>query len=343
MFNNNIANSNGGGIHSVYGYLSFKENSSTAFNNNIANINGGGIFSSSHSYMSFKGNSCTVFNNNTASNGGALLSINHIFFQENSKTIFSNNIGEHDGGAVLTKDSISFEENCKATFSNNIASDDGGAIFTTRGHINFEGNSKAIVTDNTAGDRGGAIHCTDTSSHIFSFSVYLRLSTGIERYCNVTLSNYSTVTFNKSEARVGATIYSTGKIITKESSTIVIDDLPAKWCNNTCLPLLDVHSDIVTVDGNGIVWCSNREAFICLIKGCYCKNFEDLVDKGTFLNSIVNITSNVMILSSVVQLLGKGTITYNNLTVICVDGGRLILQLTSYGDYIKIEGITWIG
>ena len=65
MFNNNIANSNGGGIHSVYGYLSFKENSSTAFNNNIANINGGGIFSSSHSYMSFKGNSCTVFNNNT--------------------------------------------------------------------------------------------------------------------------------------------------------------------------------------------------------------------------------------------------------------------------------------
>ena len=343
VFSDNIADS-GGAIFS-YSNISFKENSSVMFTNNTASY-GGTIYSSSGSYLSFKGSSFTEFNNNTAFNGGALLSINHILFQENSKTIFNNNIAEHDGGAVLITNNISFEENCIATFSNNIASDDGGAIFTTWGHIKFEGNSKTFFTNNIAGDGGRAIHCIDTSSkHIFIIPKNL-LPSGynaqIQRYCNITLSNNSIATFNKSKARVGVTIYSTGKIITKENSTVIIDNFPAKWCNNACLPLLDVHSDIVTVDGNGIVWCSNREAFICLNKGCYCKNFEDLVDNGTFLNSIANITPNVMILSSVVELRSMSNtliIRYNNLIVMCVNGGRLIFLSGNF----RIEGITWIG
>ena len=345
VFSDNIADDSGGAIFS-YSDISFKENSSTVFNNNIANNDGGTIYSSSDSYLSFKGSSYTDFNNNTASNGGALLSINHILFQENSKTIFNNNIADDDGGAVLTKNSISFEENCTATFSNNIAGNDGGAIFTIWGDVHFEGNSKSIFTDNTAGDGGGAIHCTDKSSkYIFSIpghSLPSGYNAGIHLYCNITLSNNSTVTFNKSKTRVGMMMYSTGRIIKKENSTVIIDNLPAKWCNNTCLSFTDVHSDIVTVDDDGMVWCSNQEAFLCLTKECYCKNFGDLFDRGTFHNDIVNITSNVMILHSVVKLdywNKTSIIGYNNLTVICVAGGRLILHRGN----IRIEGITWIG
>ena len=348
VFSDNTADYSGGAIFS-YSNISFKENTSTVFNNNIANNDGGTIFSSSDSYLSFKGSSFTEFNNNTASNGGALLSINHILFQENSKTIFNNNVADDDGGAVLTKNSISFEENCKVTFSNNIAGNDGGAIFTISGHIHFEGNSKSIFTDNTAGDGGGAIHCTDASSkyifiipgQLLSYS-YNADNAGNELYCNVTLSNNSTVTFNKNKTRVGMMMYSTGRIIKKENSTVMINNLPTKWCNNACLSLTDVHNDIVTVDDDGMVWCSNQEAFICLTKECYCKNFGDLVDNGTFHNSVVNIKSNVVILSSVVEihyLNWTSIIGYNNPTVICVNGGRLILHSSN----VDIEGITWIG
>ena len=349
VFSDNIAYSSGGAIFSYSNYISFKENSSTVFNNNIANNDGGTIFSSSGSYLSFKGSSFTEFNNNTASNGGALLSINHILFQENSKTIFNNNVADDDGGAVLTKNSISFEENCKVTFSNNIAGNDGGAIFTISGHIHFEGNSKSIFTDNTAGDGGGAIHCTDASSkyifiipgQLLSYS-YNADNAGIDLYCNITLSNNSTVTFNKSKTRVGMMMYSTGRIIKKENSTVIIDNLPAKWCNNACLSFTNVHNHIVTVDDDGMVWCNNQEAFICLTKECYCKNFGDLVDNGTFHNSVVNITYNVLILSSVVEIHYLNWISiigYNNPTVICVNGGRLILHSSN----VDIEGITWIG
>ena len=345
VFSDNIADYSGGAIFS-YSNISFTENSSTVFNNNIANNDGGTIFSSSGSYLSFKGSSYTEFNNNTASNGGALLSINHIFFQENSKTIFNNNVADDDGGAVLTKNSISFEENCTATLSNNIAGNDGGAIFTMWGHIHFEGNSKSIFTDNIAGDGGGAMHCTDTSSeYIFIIPGYSSPSSynaGIHLYCNITLSNNSTVTFNKSKTRVGMMMYSTGRIIKKENCTVIIDNLPAKWCNNACLSFTDVHNDIVTVDDDGMVWCNNQKAFMCLTKECYCKNFGDLIDNGTFHNSVFNITSNVMILSSVVKLNywnKTSIIGYNNLTVICVNGGRLILLRGN----IRIEGITWIG
>ena len=324
LFNNNVAvNDDGGSIFSEHGHLSFKENSSTLFNGNTANVNGGTIFCSVHSYLSFKGSSYTMFTNNTSNYGGAVFSSNHILFQDHSMTFFINNIAHVDGGAVLTMNSISFKE-----------------------------NSKAIFTDSTAGDSGGAIHCSDIflkytfinpfQRWLFSYTKIQRNYAGIQRYCNITFSNNSTVIFNKSKATVGATLYSTGKITAKENSTVLIDTLPAKWCNNTCLPLTGVHSDIVTVDSDGMVWCSNQEAIICLFKECDCVwDLEELVGNGAFQNKLVNITANVMTLSSNIELDIKNSISiigYNNLTVICVNGGRLILV----SGHLRIEGITWI-
>ena len=102
-----------------------------------------------------------------------------------------------------------------------------------------------------------------------------------------------------------------------------------------------LHSDIFTVDSDGMVWCCNQEAIICLSKECDCGNLEELVGNGTFQNKLVNITANVMALSSTIELDIKNSISiigYNNLTVFCVNGGRLILV----SGHLRIEGITWI-
>ena len=142
---------------------------------------------------------------------------------------------------------------------------------------------------------------------------------------SITFSDNSIVAFSRNKATFGATTYSNGnsKIITKANSTIVFDDILARWCNNTCLAYTG-QSDTVTVDNDGIVWCSNQEAFVCLSIKCYCKNLEELL--GVVKSyTVINITDRVMTLSSVssvkpLQDINKiSIIGHNNATVICVN------------------------
>ena len=148
----------------------------------------------------------------------------------------------------------------------------------------------------------------------------------------------STVTFTNNKATFGETVFSNTVIITG-NSTVVFNGVSPEWCNNSCIPYHD-QGNVVTINSNGIVWCSDQKAFLCLSEKCYCNKLEDLLD-GLKSNTIVNITDNAM-LSSVIELksLENISIVAYDITVICGNGGRLYLFRCSD---LMIEGITWIG
>ena len=292
------------------------------FSNNTAGDDSGAIWS--RSYILFKGNSSTVFSSNSADRyGGAIFSGYNIFFEGNSSTVFSNNIAGDDSGAIASDSYISFEGNSSTVFSNNIAGDDGGAIDSIlHTKVSFEGFSTVVFRNNIA-EYGGAVFA---SGHFQT---------------DIIFSDNSAVTFTNNKASFGETVFSSNdsKVIANGNSTVTFNDLSAKWCNNTCLPYTG-QGGVVTIDSNGIVWCSNQKSFICLSMKCYCNKLEDLLD-GLKSNASVNITDNVT-LSSFIELKALNNISvigYNNITVICVNSGGLKLFRCSD---VTIEGITWI-
>ena len=375
VFSNNNGN-NGGAIFS-HSYILFEGNSSTVFTNNIGDWHGGAIYSGSH--ILFEGNSSTVFSNNIATfDGGVIISSSYILFEGNSSTVFSNNIAGDDGGAICSYSYICFQGNSSTVFSNNSADSRGGAIYISRSYILFEGNSSPVFSNNSADSHGGAIYSDSyilfegNSSTVFSnntagdgggaIAIYSTLRTNVyfEGFSTVVFRNNigeyggavfarddiifsdnSAVTFTSNKATFGETVFSSNdsKVIAIGNSTVTFNDLSAKWCNNTCLPYTG-QGDVVTIDSNGIVWCSDQKSFICLSKKCYCNKLEDLLG-GLKSNRLVNITDNAT-LSKVVELTNLNSISiigYNNITVICVNSGGLKLDRCSD---VTIEGITWI-
>ena len=219
--------------------------------------------------------------------------------------MFNNNTAEY-GGAInsIINGHISFEGNSTTQFNNNIAFHNGGTIYCYTSTIYFSEYSTVIFRNNIA-DYGGTVFAEINS--------------------DITFSDNSKIIFTTNKATFGATIYSYGnsKITAKQNCTITFDDHSAKWCTNTCLPYTG-QGDVVTIDGNGIVWCSNQKAFICLSIKCYCKNLEDTLNNTS--NGIVNITEKVMTLSSFYQLnliSHFSLIGHKNTTIICTNGGRL--------------------
>ena len=362
-FCNNIAGNDGGAIYSrPNSHIYFEDNSSTKFYNNVANNDGGAICSRANINISFEDNSSTKFYNNVADNdGGAIYSRanSNTSFEDNSSAKFYNNIADDDGGAIYSHDNshISFKDNSSAKFYNNIADNDGGAIYShDNSHISFEDNSSTIFGNNTA--KYGGVICSINNSHItFEENSTTEFNNNIAEYGgavfaevnpHITFSDNSTIIFTTNRATFGATVYSNDNstITVKENSSIIFDDHSAKWCTNTCLPYTG-QSDAVTIDGDGIVWCSNQKAFVCLSVKCYCKNLNDSLHYNTNrTEEIVIITEEVMILSSVTYLYVKqyffSLIGHNNLTVICVNGGRLSVTL-QYNLETIIKGINWIG
>ena len=308
-------------------HIFFKDNSSTTFGNNAAD-HGGGISTYDNSHICFEDNSSTIFGNNTADHGGAISTYDnsHISFKDNSSIIFGNNAADISGGAIssVTNSHISFEGNSATQFNNNIAFHNGGSIYCYTSNISFSEYSTVIFSNNMA-DYGGAVFAEINSDFTFS--------------------DNSKIIFTTNRATFGATVYSNGnsKITTKQNSTITFDDHSAKWCTNTCLPYTG-QSDVVAIDGNGIVWCSNQKSFICLSIKCYCKNLEDTLNNIS--NGIVNITENVMTLSSFYQLnliSQFSLIGHKNTTIICTNGGALSLHFDKISYNLIIEGINWIG
>ena len=265
-----------------------------------------------------------MFSDNTANNGGAISSLygSKISFEGFSAVVFRNNTAE-DGGAIYSHyNDILFKGNTSPVFSDNTADRYGGAISPqVISIISFEGFSTVVFRNNIA-EYGGAVFAYDHSDVIFS--------------------DNSTVTFTNNNTTFVAPVYSnvTSKIIVIGNSTVIFDDLSAKWCNNTYLPYTG-QDDVVTINNNGIVWCSNQKSFICQSKKCYCNKFKELLGDLKN-NTLVNITDTVTLSSAIIgrNLNNISIIGYNNTTVICVNRGRLFLA--SCGNLI-IEGITWIG
>ena len=360
IFGNNTAHEEGGAIFSCRNsHISFEDNSYTIFGNNTAYCGGGAISNAEISHISFNDYSSTIFGNNTADyHGGAISTIDysHISFEDNSFTMFSNNNADVYGGGIYLSDNshTSFEDYSSAVLNNNTA-EYGGAIYSTKSsHISFEENSAAEFNHNIATNNGGAVNCytsylsiNENSTVMFrnniadyGGAVFAEINSDITFYDN------STIMFTTNKATFGATVYTNvnSKITTKDNSSIIIDNHSAKWCTNTCLPYT-VQSDVVTIDGDGIVWCSDQKAFVCISIKCHCKNLEDSLNDVNGSDAIVNITEEVMTLSSVIEL--RMLITFiigcNKLTVICVNGGRLLVTFTFVYKSLTIEGINWIG
>ena len=213
-----------------------------------------------------------------------------------------------------------FKGNSTAEFIDNIATHSGGAIYFFTSTLSFEEFSTIAFKNNTA-HYGGA------------------MSTEIQSI--ITFSNNFKVSFTKNKAMFGETAYSNGysKVITKGNSTVIFDDISARWCSNTCLPYTG-QSSTVTIDSNGIVWCSNQELFVCLSINCYCKNLEDILFSGVKSYTVIDVNDKVIKLSSRITLNYISIIGHYNPTVNCVNDGRLKFFGCSY---IVIKGITWIG
>ena len=341
-------------------YILFQGNSSPVFSNNTAQYGGGAIYSNSD--ILFQGNSSPVFSNNTSDyRGGAISSGYHndnsyILFEGNSSPVFSNNNAAEQGGAIFSDSYILFDGNSSPVFNNNTADEyDGGAIYSNS-YILFKGNSSPVFDDNTAIRHGGAISSYLYNNNKISFegfsAVVFRNSIaeygGAMFYSEIIFSDNVTIKFTNNKATFGSTTFgsttfsnSRSKVMVIGNPTVIFNDLSAKWCNNACLQYTG-QDDIITIDSNGIVWCSDRRAFICTSKNCYCNKLEDLLGSIES-NTSVNITDTAT-LSSVIELEYLNNISiigYNNITVICSpNGGGLHLYRCTD---LSIEGITWIG
>ena len=330
-------NNNSGPVISTSSYskITFMGSSVVTFSNNRNKFDS--IISSDYGYICFKENSSTMFYNNTGS--AISLTQGNVSFKGNSYTLFYNNTA-NDGGAInIMSANISFEEKSTIEFCSNIATDvyfdelssyvdtpytDGGAIFSMgSSHITFGGNSSTLFSNNIADHRGGAVF-TESYSLI--------------RFCD-----NSTVTFTKNQATFGATVHCTedSKIMATGDFTVIVDDLQAKWCTNVCMPYTDQSSDTVLIDSNGIVWCSNKNAFACLSRVCQCIKLEDIIVPSTKI-SITHITDKV-VLSSAISLTNLESISIignNKPIVLCVNGSGLSLKNSQR---LIIENITWVG
>ena len=79
---------------------------------------------------------------------------------------------------------------------------------------------------------------------------------------------------------------SNSNVSTKGNSTVIFNDVLAKWCN-ICTPYSGQGA--VTIDSNGIVMCSDQKAFACLSENCNCKTLEHLLQDNKANNNVFNV------------------------------------------------------
>ena len=328
IFFNNIADNKAGAIY-LYKWVSiiFEGNSSTKFDSNNAKMyQGGAIYSTLLTRISFEGNASTKFNNNSGNNGGAIAITNsHLSFEGTSSTVFNHNKGYKVGGAIHSLDtSISFRLKSTTQFCNNSASYSGGAVYLVHCNVSFEGFSVTAFSSNIAEIGVGAALLIGGSSTIY-------------------FSDSSTVSFANNKALNDVIIYSRehSRITATQNFTVMFNNFTPKWYNNICLKY--VIDGFMIINVNGIVWCADQKAFMCLSNKCHLKKFEDLFPRSTFKtnNTIANITDNMMLSSDVILTrINNFTFTGYNTTVFCHGGATLHFSRCSN---IKIEGIIWIG
>ena len=133
----------------------------------------------------------------------------------------------------------------------------------------------------------------------------------------------ATVTFNITFEK---TVFSdsSSKIIAQGNYSVTFNDQSAKWCNNTCL-LYTGDFDSTVIDSDGIVWCNNQRGIYCSTDKCNCKDIIHTADINASTPLHVNISDEVVLLSSLVSLHNTdiSIMGHNNPTVLCVNGGGL--------------------
>ena len=351
-FTNNTAREIGGAIYSQYSPISFKGNSTTEFTSNTARNYGGSIYSWQGS-ISVEENSTIEFTNNTAANGGAFcLFYSSTTFKHISSTKFNNNVAIYGGAIYSNVTIVSSKGNSHIEFNNNVAIIYGGAIYSYDTTVSSKGNSH-IEFNNNAATTGGAIHIIDNfisfegfSATVFSNNTAKDYGGAIVEYrSKIIFCSHSTIIFTHNNAPFGETVFcdSSSNVTTSGHSTIIFNDVLAKWCTNACLPY--TGQGAVNIDSNGMVWCSDHNAFLCQSESCNCKNFQELLLYSAPVG-VVNL-SDKLILSSHVHLLYRENVAFigeNNFTVLCVnDGGYTPSIYIHYCNNLTFQGITWIG
>ena len=353
-FNNNNASNYGGAIRTYdNSNITFEGNSVVQFSNNTGTY-GGAVYLRRFSNIYFEGNSTTMFSNNTVLyHGGAIRNFDNsnVYFKGNSTTEFSNNAASYYGGAICSFDysNICFQENSSMVFNNNTAYYGGAISGNYDSTILFKGNSITQFSVNIA-KYGGAID-TYTSSMFLKGNCTVLFSNNIaslygavayaDSDSDITFDGNSKVIISNNKAADSTIIYSkrNSKIMATGDSSVIFNDIPAKWCNNVCLQDSDdSHNDFLKVDSSGIVRCSYQEGFTCQTKKCNCSKFKRDLDNDSLI-----IITDTMILSSPIlstNLRNISIIGHNNPFVYCVNSSRLtIINSTN----VVIEGITLIG
>jgi len=123
--------------------------------------------------------------------------------------------------------------------------------------------------------------------------------------------------------------------------SVIINNYLAKWCTNACTPYVDQSEDIISINSNGIIWCSNKQEFTCIGKKCHCKKLQDIL----FTNAkiLIDHTNDTVLLSSCISLKNLETITtigHNKLTVLFINGSGISLSDCNSS---VVKGIKWVG
>ena len=188
-FSSNTATHYGSAIYSAdNSHVTFTGNAKVSFSNNAVCPNdmyillGGTVFFENTGYISFEENSVTVFSNNLANFGAAIFSIcnSNVIFKDRSRIIFNNNTVHYCG--VLTSvlfSNVTFTDDTNVTYDTNTVShtlptnyqSSAGAICTFQNcKIIFSEHSLVIFINNRA-DRGGAVIIFESNVFIEGYSM----------------------------------------------------------------------------------------------------------------------------------------------------------------------------
>ena len=164
LFNNNVAEHNGGAIYFYCGSqafidgISFKQNSSTVFSNNNADNAGGAIFTTEKGILAFNGYSTTVFNSNTADYGGALFAKlnSNITFSDKSTITFTDNRATFGATIYSTsKSNIIAKQNSTVMFDNILAK------WCNNACLHYTGKRDTVIVD-----INGTVWCSNQKQFI---------------------------------------------------------------------------------------------------------------------------------------------------------------------------------
>jgi len=326
IFNDNVANNNGGAVscessHIIFNHnsgVTFKDNeaitfggasvvtfnksSSLVFINNRATVSGGAIYSNQHCSILFNGSISVKFFSNSATNGGALYlaSQSTAVFRGNSTTSFKDNRATLNGGAMYSFNncSVKFDEYSDTIMYNNNGIFYGGGVFLNKEvSITFAGQSQITFYDNTATSGGGAMFISDYSTATFTenskvnyFNNTVTHSGGAvhcDSQSTISLDENSTIIIEKNSANLGGAFYgSYSSIHFKGNASVTFTENSAENGGAVCT----VQSSLTFTDNSSTAFINNsvtESGGAIHISDNFTAMFQD-ISHITFYHNIAN-------------------------------------------------------